>query len=144
MQQSQSKSQCLARILSLMRFEQRKHIVNSFITTNFSHCPLVWIFHNWCLNNCINHVHERALRIIYQDYNSSFIEPLSKDSLLKIHQRNFKLLITEMFKVKIGCVSDILKKIFKIENLNYNFHHEFLMERCDSRSVYCSTEISLT
>ena len=31
----------LARISSLMKFEQRKRIVNSFITSHFSYCPLV-------------------------------------------------------------------------------------------------------
>ena len=75
----------LARISSLMRFEQRKRIVNSFITSHFSYCPLVWMFHSRHLNNCINHIHERVLRIIYQDYNSSFKELLRKDTSLKVH-----------------------------------------------------------
>ena len=49
-----------------MRFEQRKCIINSFIISHFSYCPLVWMFHSRRLNNRINHIHERALRIIYQ------------------------------------------------------------------------------
>ena len=110
-----------------MRFEQRKCIVNSFITSHFSYWPLVWMLHSRRLNNRINHIHERALRIIYQDYNSSFKELLRKDSSLTIHQRNLKLLVTEMFKVKIGCAPDIMKEIFEIENRNYNFRHNFLI-----------------
>ena len=47
------KVSAVARISSLMRFEQRKHIVNLFITPHFSYCPLVWMFHNRRLNNCI-------------------------------------------------------------------------------------------
>ena len=35
-----------AGILSLMRLEQRKRIVNSFITSHFSYGSLVWMFHN--------------------------------------------------------------------------------------------------
>ena len=99
-----------------MRFEQRKRIVNLFITSHFSHYPLVWMFHSRRLNNRIDHIHERALKIIYQDYNSSFKELLRKDSSLTIHQRNLKLLVTEMFTVKIGCASDIIKEIFEIDN----------------------------
>ena len=95
------KVSALARISSLMRFEQRKHIVHSFITSHFSYCPLVWMFHSRRLNNRINHIHERALRIIYQDYNSSFEELLRKDGSLTIHQRNLKLLVTEMFQGKL-------------------------------------------
>ena len=61
------KVSALARISSLMRLEQRKHITNSFITSHFSYCPLLWMLHNRHLNNRINHIHERALRIIYQE-----------------------------------------------------------------------------
>ena len=69
-----------------MRFEQRKPIVNLFTTSRFSYCPLVWMFHSRRLSNHIDyHIHERALRTLYQDYNSSFKELLSKeDSLTKI------------------------------------------------------------
>ena len=66
------KVSAVARISSLLRFEQKKRIVNSFITSHFSYCTLVWMFHRQCLNNCVNHIHERALRIIYQDYKFPF------------------------------------------------------------------------
>ena len=62
------KVSAVARISSLMRFKQRKRIVNLFITSHFSCYPMIWMFHNLRLNNCIDHIHERA----YQDYNSSF------------------------------------------------------------------------
>ena len=87
-----------------MRFEQRKRIVKSFVTSHFSYCPFVWMFHSQRLNNHIKHSHETALRITYQDYSSSFAELIRKDSSLAIHQRNLKLLVTEMFKVKIEYV----------------------------------------
>ena len=74
------KVSAVARILSVMRFEQRKRIVNLFIASHFSYCPLVWMFHNRRLNNRIDHIRERA----YQDYNSSFKELLSKRQLLKL------------------------------------------------------------
>ena len=81
MQKSQSKS-AVARFSSLMRFEQRKRIVNLFITSHFSYYPLVRMFHSRRLNNLIDDTHKRALRSIYQDYNSSFKERLRKDSSL--------------------------------------------------------------
>ena len=58
---------------------------------------------------------DRTSRIIYQNYNSYFKELLRKDSSLTTHQKNSKLLLTEMFKVKIGCAPDIIKEIFEIE-----------------------------
>ena len=89
------KVSAVARISSLMRFEQRKRIVNLFITSHFSYCPLVWMFHNRRLNNRIDHIHERA----YQDYNSSSKELLRKRQLLNVNvlikcqkQKSFRIL----------------------------------------------------
>ena len=75
------KVSAVARISSLMRFEQRKRVVSFFITSHFSYCPLVSMFHNRRLNNRINHIHKRA----YQDYNSSFKELFRKSQLLNIN-----------------------------------------------------------
>ena len=62
----------LSRIASSMTFDQRRLVLNSFITSHFSYCPIVWMVHSRKLNERINHIHERALRIVYKDFNSSF------------------------------------------------------------------------
>ena len=93
------KVSAVARISSLMRFEQRKRIVNLFITSHFSHYPLVRMFHSRPIHNCIDHIHERALKIIYQDYNSSFKELLRKDKT-KIN----KNVLIECQKQKSICI----------------------------------------
>ena len=41
-------------------------------------------------NNKINKLHERALRIVYDDYNSKFEELLTKDSSFTIHHKTFR------------------------------------------------------
>ena len=51
------------------------------------------MFPNRKLNNHINHIHERALRIAYQDHNSTFNELLTKNGTLKIHDRNLQKLL---------------------------------------------------
>ena len=57
------------------------------------------MFHSRTLNAKINHIHERALRIVYTDHVSSFIELLEKDNSVTIHVRNLQKLATEMFKI---------------------------------------------
>ena len=44
----------------------------SFLESQFSYCPLVWIFYRRKTNHKINRIHERAFRIVYNDYVSSF------------------------------------------------------------------------
>ena len=62
------KLNALSRIAFSMTFDQRRLILNSFLTSHFSYCPIVWMFHSRKLNERINHIHERALRIVYKDF----------------------------------------------------------------------------
>ena len=50
----------------------RRAIIKLFITLQFSYCSFVWMFHSWKLNNKINAIHERALRIAYCDESFTF------------------------------------------------------------------------
>ena len=47
----------------------------------------------------IDRLHERYLRIISNNKQSSFKELLEKDSSVSIHERNVQILVTEMYKV---------------------------------------------
>ena len=58
------KLNALSRIASSMTFDQRRLILNSVITSHFSYCPIVWMFHSRKLNERINHIHEKVLRIV--------------------------------------------------------------------------------
>ena len=40
-------------------------------------------------------MHERVVRVVYKDYNSSFDELLEKNNSLRIHDRNLQKLVTE-------------------------------------------------
>ena len=63
------KLHALARISNFMSLNQRKLIMNAFITSQFSYCPLIWMMHSRSLNARINRIHERALRIVYNDHH---------------------------------------------------------------------------
>ena len=94
------KVSALARIASILPFQKRRIILKTFIESQFSYCPLVWMFCSRSINNKINHIHERALRLVYQDYTTSFEDLLRKDGSLTFHHRNIHQVAIEMFKVK--------------------------------------------
>ena len=114
------KLNAVSRIASSMTFDQRRLILNSFITSHFSYCPIVWIFHSRKLNERINHIHERALRIFYKDFNSSFQELLIEDNSLNIHHRNLQKLVTEIFKVKKGLSPELMNDVFEFIEKPYS------------------------
>ena len=69
------KLHALAIISHYMDLNKRRSLMKAFITSQFSYCPLIWMFHSRNLNNKINRIHERALRLVYQN-NLSFSELL--------------------------------------------------------------------
>ena len=108
------KLNALSRVAYQLDFNQRKLLMNAFITSQFSYAPVVWMFHSRKQNHHINRIHERALRVAYKDYNSSIGELLEKDNSCKIHDRNIQKLVTEFFKVKINLAPKIMKEVFEI------------------------------
>ena len=96
------KLSALARIVKYLTIDNRKILLNSFITAQFNYCPLIWMSHSRTLNNEINRIQERALRIVYTDYKSNFKELLGRDHSFTIHERNIQYLAIEAYKVKNG------------------------------------------
>ena len=99
-----------------MTLKQRKVIMNTFITSHFGYCPLVWMFHSRTLNNRINKIHEKALRLVYNDSYSSFEELLDKDKSFTIHERNIQSLAIELYKVVNNISPEIMKFVFPLKS----------------------------
>ena len=122
-----AKVTALARVIKVVTMEQKKTLMNAFIESQFSHCPLVWMF---CpsrkLNNRINHIQERGLRIVYNDYVSSFTDLLAKNGSVTIHHRNIHLVAILMFKVKNAMCPEIVRDLFHL-NTNPNVNKTFFI-----------------
>ena len=73
------KINALCRVTGYISLEKRRIVMKTFVESQFNYCPLIWMLHSRTLNNKINLLHERALRIVYSDYNSSFNTLLDKD-----------------------------------------------------------------
>ena len=116
--------------------------MKAFIASEFGYCPLVWMFHSRKLNSRIKKLHERALRIVYQDYLSSFTELLEKDKSTTIHNRNIQLLATELFKVKNGLSPAFMKEIF-VENAQHYYGLRKKLNLREIRLKRCTTELKL-
>ena len=106
------KLHALSRVSHYMTHKQRKIIMQSFILSQFGYCPLVWMLHSRKLNTRINKLHERALRLVYQEENTTFEELLKKDESFTIHERNIQTLGIELYKVAYGLAPEIMRQVF--------------------------------
>ena len=67
-----AKVTALGRLVNIVSWEKKRIIMRVFIESQFCYCPLVWMFcHSRKLNNRINRIHERGLRMVYGDYTST-------------------------------------------------------------------------
>ena len=55
----------LTRCAKFMSTEKRHLIFKAFIISQFNYCPLLWMFRTKQLNNRINNLHKKALRVTY-------------------------------------------------------------------------------
>ena len=79
------------------------------------------MFHDRRVNAKINHIHERGLRIAYQDRTSSFEELLITDNSVSIHQRNLQLLIIQIYRTRMNLnPPPFMKEIFVEREIHYN------------------------
>ena len=114
--------------------------MRTFIENEFNYCPLTWMFHSRTLNNKINKLHERALRVTYNDETSSFEELLHKDNTFTIHERNLQKLATLMYKVKNNLSPQIVCDIFHRQEIPYNLRNGKIWESGNVRTVIYGTE----
>ena len=98
--------------------------MKALIESQFSYCPLIWMFHSRGVNNKINHLHERSLRIVCKDNISSFEDILTRDRSFTIHQRNIQSLAIELFKVKGNLSNNIMHDIFQTRKINCKLRSE--------------------
>ena len=133
------KLHALARVTGYMDLEKRRIIMKAFIISQFGYCPLVWMFHSRTLNNRINKIHERALRLVYKDNDISFSDLLLRDDSVTIHERNIQTLATELFKVVNGLAPNILKDTFPLKDSSM-YSSNFPFKTRNVRTVNYGTE----
>ena len=56
-----------------MSFEKRRTLMKASIESQFNYCALIWMFRSRTMNNKINRIHERSLRLVYSDYSSNLM-----------------------------------------------------------------------
>ena len=112
MQQSQSKIMRSFWNAKLLSFNKRRKIFKVFVESQFKYCPIAWMFHSWCANKKVKKIHERALRIIYEDDVSTFDQLLSMDKPFCIHHQNIQRLLIKIYKALHGISRKRLKELF--------------------------------
>ena len=96
---------------NLISFNKRRTLFNAFVESQFKYFPIVWMFDSRRTNNKINRLHERALRIVYDEDVSTFLQLLAMDKSFCIYHQNIQRLLTEIYKALHDISGNSLKEL---------------------------------
>ena len=80
--------------------------------------------HSITLNNRINRIHERCLRIVYKDSHLTFDATLRMHNSFTIHHRNLQKLAMEMYKIYNNLWPSIMRSIFPEMSIPYDLRYK--------------------
>ena len=98
-----TKTKTLFPIRKFLNLEQAQVLAETYISSNFRYCPLVWILCGKMSDNLILKTHYRTLRAIYDTQTRSYEELLHLSGKKKIHTQNLQILMVEIYK----CLNNI-------------------------------------
>ena len=119
-QRANNKISAFSRISHYLNEKQSRLLYNSFIMSQFNYCPLIWMFCGKVAINDLNRTHKRALRILLNDYTSTFNELLHRVNECTIHQKNLQKLMLEVYNSLTQQNPSFLWDMFHEKDNKYN------------------------
>lgn len=119
----------LLRLSKYLSLETKILIYKSFIRSNFNYCPLVWHFCSKASNNKMEKLqYYRALRLVFNDFNSSYEALLEKVSMPTLHVNRIRLIAMETFKILHNITPAYLQDLVTYKDSVYSFRYDKLAE----------------
>ena len=126
-QKANNKISAFSRISNYLNQKQSLLLYNSFIMSQFNYCSLIWMFCGKVANNCVNRTHKRALRILFNDFTSSFEELLQKANQCTIHRKSLQKLMVEVYNSLTQQNPSFLWDMFQEKINDYNLRSKNLL-----------------
>ena len=117
------KLNALARITKFTSNLHRKTLLHSFIKSQFSYCPLIWMFTSKGLNKNIKQNSWKISQIVLNDHQSTLEETLGTLNQKTIHQKCIDSLLTKLYKLLNGYSTDIMNDVFHLRQNTYNLQN---------------------
>ena len=96
--------------------------------SNFNYCPLVWLFCDSKSTSKQETIQKRALRFLYDDYESDYEHLLTLANKPTLEVRKLRFLAIEIFKTISELNPAFMKEIFTL-NTGRNASRNLLMVR---------------
>ena len=95
-----------------MGFKEKETLINSFVYANFNYCPLIWHFCSAKSVRKIEQIQTRALRILYNDFDSDYKTLLDKSGECTMEVKRLRTLELEVLKTLNNLNAAFMEEIF--------------------------------
>jgi hypothetical protein len=113
----------LARMANTLDTDGKMCIFQCFIMSHFNYCPLVWHCCKIGDMKKIEKIQERALRYVFNDFNSSYSELRSKANRPLLYVQRLRSLVVEVYKILNNQSPAYLNDLFIIKESQYELRN---------------------
>ena len=116
---------------SVISYNTRKALAESFILSNFNYCPLVWYFSTQKQLQMMEKIQERVLRFLHNDYKSDYSTLLKISGSVSMEVKRMRYLCVETYKTLNNLSPNYMKDIFQVQQSAYSSRrpHSILVPR---------------
>ena len=98
----------------------RMSIFRCFVLSNFNYCSMVWNFCGAKYTSTMERIQFRALKFVYNDFNTSYTELLARSNLPTLLLHRKREILVEVFKSVNKMSPSCMWDLFKVKDITYN------------------------
>ena len=95
---------------------------------HFNYCPLVWHFWSKTSSAKMEKLQYRAMRLVFNDFDSSYKFLLEKVNMPTLHVSRIRLMAIETFKIVHKMSPVDLHNLLSYKNCTYSFRYDNLVD----------------
>ena len=119
----------LSRLSRCMSLESKMLLYQTFILSHFNYCPLVWHFCTLEDTKKIGKIQERALRYVYNDFKSSYLDLLHRADKPFLYIQRIKHMMLFVYKCNNNVGPTYLHNMFKPKDNIYKLRNKYVLEQ---------------
>ena len=125
----------LQRISKFLSEETRLLVFKSFIRSNFNYCPIIWHFCSKVNTEKLEKLQYRGLKIVYNCYESSYEELLTRANLPTLHLGRLRTIALETYKCINNSAPKYIRDLVNLKQSSYSFRYENTLQIPTVRTV---------
>ena len=125
----------LRRISKYLSSEAKMYIFKSYIASNFNYCKVAWHFCSKKSRLKLERLQEKGLRIVSDDYESSYDELLCKYKVKSLHVSRLQSLLLEVYQAQREISPGYMSCLFKKKTINYDLVNKHQLQIGNPRTT---------